>query len=521
MYFPRKIKENYQLFEIKLFKVEIIHDLKMGKRSVLLLLLMFFLGGSFFLRAQPNTLYFMKGIPQTKDLNPARPGITTGFYFSMPLFSKLDLAANTNNWAYNDLIHWRTINSLNNNPLGNSINISTDSLVLDLDKFQGKLGNKNFAYESAALTVLEGGYKKGKNFYAASITEREFTQVFFSKNLVSLLKYGDYPYVGDTYYSGNFGVGAQHYREFAFNYSHDVNKKLTIGGAAKILFGMATVQTNGMNIKATSPANGEYLDITATGRVNISAPVDFTYNSKGEIKTVNSLPNYSVSNYLSNLKNPGIAFDFGFAYRVNKKTELSASIIDLGMIGWKSNVTRLTEHGQFLYKGINLNDPTVNPPIISKLTPIINQLSDSISAAFRPDTTGTSFSTLLPAKIYFGIDYKLSDVVNLSGLSRIRIINNTIHTSLTASANALIGNGISLSASYSVMESTYDNLGLGVGIRLGVFQIYTATDNLFSPFYPSKARNMNLRIGINFIFDGTGKSGKGGSGFNQDCQCPN
>jgi hypothetical protein len=317
-------------------------------------------------------------------------------------------------------------------------------------------------------------------------------------------------------------VGAQHYREFAFNYSHDVDKKLTIGGAAKILFGMAAVQTNGLNVRGTSPANGQYLDVSATGRVNISAPVDFNYNSKGEIKSVNSLSNYSVRDYLSNLKNPGIAFDLGFAYHINKNTEFSASIIDLGIIDWKSNVTRLTEHGHFLYKGVNLNNSAVNPPVISQLTPVINQLSDSISAAFRPDTTGTSFATLLPTKIYFGIDYQLNDAINLSGLSRIRIINNRVHTSLTALANALIWDRLSLSASYSVMESTYDNLGLGIGIRAGIFQIYTATDNLISPFYPSKARNMNLRIGINFIFDGTNsdKSNKRGNGLNPNCHCP-
>lgn len=465
---------------------------------------MILLGGSHLLRAQPNTLYFMKGIPQTKDLNPARPGISGGFYFSMPLFSKLDLTANTNNWAYNDLIHRGT-------------GTRADSLVVDLDKFLGSLGNKNFVYESAALTVLEGGYKKGKNFYAVSLTEREFAEVFFNKNLVNLIKLGNYPYLGQTYYSGNFGVGAQHYREFAFNYSRDVTKKLTIGGAAKVLFGMAAVQTNRLNLKATSPANGEYLDVSATGRVNISAPVDFNYNSNVEITSVNSLPNYTIKDYLTNFRNPGIAVDLGFAYRLNKKTELSASVIDLGMIGWKSNVTRLTEHGHFLYRGVNLKDK--NGVIITQFKSVINQLSDSLSAAFLPDTAGTSFSTLLPSKIYFGIDYQLSDAVSLSGLSRVRISNNTIHTSLTASANALIWNGISLSASYSIMESTFDNLGLGIGIKGGPFQIYAATDNLFSPFYPGKARNMNLRIGINFIFNDESNK-KSESSLNPNCHCP-
>ena len=479
--------------------------MKTGKRfKIFSFVILLF--GSHLLLAQPNTLYFMKGIPQTKDLNPARPGISGGFYFSMPLFSKLDLAVNTNNWAYNDLIHWGT-------------GTRSDSLVIDLDKFRGSLDNKNFIYESAALTILEGGYKKGKNFFAVSLTEREFTSLFFGKNLVNLIQLGNYPNVGQTFYSGNGGGGAQHYREFAFNYSRDIDKKLTIGGAAKILFGMAAVQTNGMNFKITSPDNGESLDVAATGRVNISAPVSFNYSAFGEITAVNSLPNYSVKDYLTNFRNPGIAVDLGFAYRINKKTEISASIIDLGVIGWKSNVTRFTEQGHYLYRGINLNDSRENPPVIPQFTAVIDSLSNVISREFRPAHSEANFATLLPAKIYFGIDHQLNEIVNVSGLTRIRITNNRIHTSLTGSANALLWERLSLSASYSIMESTYDNLGLGVGIRAGIFQIYTAADNLFSPFYPSKARNMNLRIGINFIFDGKG-SGKSESWLNPNCHCP-
>jgi hypothetical protein len=73
------------------------------------------------------------------------------------------------------------------------------------------------------------------------------------------------------------------------------------------------------------------------------------------------------------------------------------------------------------------------------------------------------------------------------------------------------------------MESTFDNLGLGIGIKVGSMQIYTAADNLFSPFYPSTARNMNLRIGINFIFgkEDSESSGSDGNSAYPNCHCPN
>jgi hypothetical protein len=457
------------------------------------------------LKSQPNTLYFMKGIPQTKDLNPARPGIESGFYISMPLFSKLDLSANTNNWSYSDLIHWGT-------------GSRADSLVLDLPKFISATDKSNFINESAALTVLEGGFKKGKNFFALSLTEREFAEFFFHNNLIRLINYGNYPYVGAVYNSGTFGIGAQHYREFAFNYSRDISKKLTIGGAAKILFGMGAIQTNGLNVKAASPPTGAYLDVITNGKANISAPVSFSYDRWGYIDSVTN--NFKANRYLNNYGNPGFAVDLGFAVHVSKKFEFSMSLIDLGVISWKTNSYRLTENKRFLYRGIQIADPSMATlPFIETQ---INQMRDSIRDAFRPDSSHTAFSTLLPVKLYIGGDYKLNEYVSLSGLARVRMYNNLLHTSFTASANVLILKGISLTGSYSMMESTFDNLGVGIGLRGGPFQLYAATDNIISPFYPSKAKNMNLRVGINFIFDKEQEAKSPGKHkrVNSNCNCP-
>ena len=140
--------------------------MKNSQSIIFILAALMILGLSSKVKSQPNTLYFMKGIPQTKDLNPARPGIESGFYISMPLFSKLDLSANTNNWSYSDLIHWGT-------------GTRADSLVLDLNKFISAIDKSNFIKESASLTVLEGGFKKGKNFFALSLTRKGVRRVLF------------------------------------------------------------------------------------------------------------------------------------------------------------------------------------------------------------------------------------------------------------------------------------------------------------------------------------------------------
>ncbi len=461
--------------------------------SFFLLVFLYFLSGTNQLCAQPNTLYFLKGVPQTKDLNPARPGIERGFYISMPLFSKLDLSANTNNWSYNDLIHQGS-GSL------------SDSLVWDFKKYLSVLDKNNFLMESAAWTLIECGWKKERNFFAFSWTEREFSEPFFTKSLANLIYYGNAPYVGTTYHTGYFGVAAQHYREFTFNFAREINKKMSVGFAGKLLFGMSAVKTSGLNVVAGMPASGDMIDLGATGKAFISAPVDIQITNSNRFSAKSY---YDRRSYLTNFGNPGFAVDLGFTNKISKQLELSISLIDFGFISWKTDLSSFSENGKFLYRGINLDDPLNTPPTTTNIHNLFTLLSDSLAVAFHPDSTTTSFTTLLPVKMYIAGEYRLNDEVTLGGVARIRVFNNMIHTSFTASANAAFSKKFSLSASYSVMESTFDNLGLAAAYRIGPVQLYAASDNVFSFFQPASARNMNLRVGINLIFQDEAKQRKG------------
>jgi hypothetical protein len=112
-------------------------------------------------------------------------------------------------------------------------------------------------------------------------------------------------------------------------------------------------------------------------------------------------------------------------------------------------------------------------------------------------------------KLYLAGEYNVNEDISLGGVARIRMYNNLLHTSFTASANAAVTRKLSLSASYSVMESTYNNFGLAGAYRFGLFQLYAAADNVPTFFHPTTATNANLRVGINLIFQDDDKSRKG------------
>ena len=463
----------------------------------LIVLILLFLSGVNSLKAQPNSLYYLKGVPQTKDLNPARPGIDQGFYLSMPLFSKLDLSVNSNNIGFNDLIHRGT-------------GAQADSMVYDFKKFLSVLDVNNFVNESAALTLIEFGRKKGTSFYGFSWTEREFLEPFFTKNLANLIYYGNAPYVGTTYSTGYFGIAAQQYREFAFTYAKDVNKKISVGLTGKLLFGLAGIKTSGVNAVAGMPQSGDLLDLNATGKVFLSAPVEMqlVYN-KGYHFSASE--HYSTGKYLTNFGNPGLAADFGFAAKVSQKFEFSMSLIDLGFISWNKDVTSFAENNNFIFRGINLNTITATnmPPVPTDVSSLFIPLRDSLQEKFAPAQPNAKFTTLLPVKFYAAGEYKVNENVTIGAVARVRMLSNMVHTSYTASANAALSGSFSVSGSYSYMESTPVNIGLAGAYRIGHLQFYAASDNIFSFFNPTTATNANLRIGINLIYDDDAKPKKG------------
>lgn len=463
-------------------------------RFLLFLVLVFLLGltGTDGLRAQPNTFYFLKGVPQTKDLNPARPGIEKGYYIAMPIFSKFDFSINANNWGLSDIIHQGS-------------GAQSDSLVWDFKKFLSAIDKNNFVMESTALTLLDVGFKRGVNFYSISWAEREFVEPFFTKSLIDLMYYGNAPYIGTTYHTGYFGIGATRYREFNFNYARELNKKLSIGFTGKLLFGVAGVKTAGLNAIAGIPAGGDQIDTGVNGQLFSSYPEQFRVeNSLGyQILT----QKYSSgSNYFSNFGNPGFAIDLGFANKVSKQFEFSMSLIDLGFIAWKQDLTTYSENGHYLFQGLNLVVPANTSPDIENL---VKALNDSVRTIFYPEKTATSFTLLLPVKLYIAAEYKINNNVSFGALARIRMFNNLIHTSYTASFNAAVSRKFSLSGSYSVMESTFDNLGLAASYRFGPVQLYAASDNIVSFMQPTEAENLNLRVGINLIFQDVARPRKG------------
>lgn len=428
------------------------------------------------LTAQSSVLYHMKGIPQTKELNPALFNKTEAFYIGMPLLSGIDIAASTNGWTYSDLIQQGKGNL-------------SDSLVVNIDNFYNSLDETNFIREALNVTILEFGFRAGKNFIGLSLSERQFFNSNWDNNIIAPFTTGaDATLLGENYSTGDLGVSALGYHQMTLNYGREVNEKLTIGFAAKALFAYAAIDAEALNIEMVPSNDGYTIDILGKGNANFSLPGKVVYEDNMFKEMTSSNEDYIDA--MTSTDNFGLAFDFGADYQFNDRFSISASVIDLGKIAFKTNAHKLTQdENGYAFTGIDISENTDE------------EFAEDLIEAFRFRGEEGNFSMALPTKVYLSGAYALCKNFELGALTRMRFINSSVSSSLTASANAYIGKFLSLATSYSIMEGSYDNIGVGLGLRGGGMQFYAAADDIISAVNPSRANNATVRVGINILLN--------------------
>jgi hypothetical protein len=240
----------------------------------------------------------------------------------------------------------------------------------------------------------------------------------------------------------------------------------------------------------------EFLKFNATGSYNISQPFSLDFIDDG-----NSAENTTDAvKYLTNFSNLGVAFDFGVKYQLLPSLEISASVIDLGFIRWKSNAQRISHSSNFTWEGFNLSKITNQAgfdegPYLAPLRSLLDSVDDILDF----NVEQTPFNTNIPTKIYLATSYQVSKIFEAGLIDRLLIYDNQISNALTLSGNLKLGTVFSLSAGYSIMDNSYNNLSLGTALKIGPTQFYLLTDNILAINILS-AQNFNFRFGMNLMF---------------------
>jgi hypothetical protein len=437
-----------------------------------------------------NTLYFLKNNPQNKYLNPA---IQRNYksYSTFPLLGKIYINYSNTGFAYNDIIH------------KGSGNLS-DSLIIDLDKFYNTIKKNNYILVSSEISYLSFGAAQGKSFVTFDFTNKSDFRLGFDKIFLGYFINGNSMYRGSNYDLGSISLNMLSYNEIAFGVSRAINDRLTIGVRAKLLMGIANINTEKSTFNIFTSETGDKLVINSEYLIRASMPVNYKTDENGYIDDFEIKDDISPAGIVLNTNNLGYAFDFGAFYKISDRITVSAAAIDLGIINWNDNATILKQKTSYTFNGVDLSNSLDDTSADYKpIEDLFNDISDSITNQLKPTYTDQKYRTNLTGKLMISGTYNVNNWLSGGVLGRTDIYKGKWYPSLTVSANTYVLNGFSTAITYTIGNGSFNNLGLGLSTRLGAFQLYIVTDNILAPVIPHKTRNMNFAAGVNFVFGST------------------
>jgi hypothetical protein len=463
-------------------------------RSILVLTFILFISLKISEAQVSTTLYHMYGVPQSNQLNPAFQPRCDGF-LGFPMLSPLSFNADVNPLRYNDIF---------------SYNSSLDQIITfmnengDKQAFLIALDPVNAITANVSTNPLSTGWRNKQFYFTIDFTEKIESDLRFTKDFAEFILYGNG--ITDRFNFSETGLDFKYYHELALGISYDYEEQFQIGARAKVLFGMANINTRLSDM--TVRADADRWDFNSNMIFDISLPfISIPEDSAGYVmwdsisgSTQEKLPDPMTIDYVREnfgnffgTRNIGIGVDFGFNFRPIENLSISASVNDLGFIRWKNNPYQLKQEGKFGWKGIEVQlEEGWDPGKI---------LLDSLKNQMKFTSEQKAYTTALSGKVYLGLAYELNKKLKFGFVTRTRIYNYRLFNQYTFSANVMPINMFSATLSYSIIGKNYTNFGLGLSLRLGPFNMYLITDQIPSGYFlPETINSMNFRFGLNLVF---------------------
>lgn len=429
------------------------------------------------LAAQQNlTLFLMHDVPQANFVNPA-VSYNCNWIVGVPALASFDTNYNNTAFSVDDVLKSKS---------------GTDSLYFDFNKVVNDFSDTELLTSSIHYTPLYAGFWLKNNWLTFSITESVTTFNTIPKEAAELAWYGNTKFVGSEASLEGIRANGYHHREYALGLSRSVSDKLTLGIHTKLLFGKGSVytpETDG-GIRTNSRNFGLIVDLDT--EVKTSFPIDVEIDDEGFVSDISMQDDIDWMGYMMNRKNLGLGFDFGFIYEYDELTTISGSILNLGIISWKTNVNQFKSNGEFEYTGTDSSTDFNNSDYVS-------ELRDSLRHQFIPVPEANSFTSRLTPEMYIGATRELNKHLNAGAVFYSRFLRNKVQPALTLSANTQAYKRFNASVSYTAINGDFFNIGAGVGLKLGVVHLHAMADNAFGFFNLSKQRNLNLRFGLSIV----------------------
>jgi outer membrane protein OmpA-like peptidoglycan-associated protein len=410
--------------------------------------------------AQDQSLHFMSNLFQATKTNPAfRPDNKFTFHL-------LGISTGLSNSAF-------TINEF-------------DRAASDLRNFESRLQKYNYIAFNFNTDVLAFRFKVRSFDFNFNVSENLDFRLNAPGDFVKFLAFGNAPYLGQTLRFDGLGADFNYYHELGFGFSQKI-RRVTYGAKFKYLVGVANASTERSNISL----------LTDSSTYAITGEADFRYNLGGlaAMDTINTDIS-SLVNTLTDFGNTGIAMDFGASYDINDRFTVNASVLNaIGYIDWKTKAKSYEKNkAAYTFRGVTGN----SIEDISNFD--FEKLLDSLKTVFQPTELSNPYRSRITPRIF------LSGVFNINPRNKLGLLytgdlyNDNLRSGYTVSFDKQIGRIWNLCFTYSVFNNSYNNVGFGTWFRIAAFQVYAVTDNALAVLEPFDTKNVNLRVGINWVY---------------------
>lgn len=418
---------------------------------------------------QETTLSTMRSLPQATYTNPAFVPLQP-FYLGLPGISSVGAYGSSNSLSYNRAIDFET--------LGEEF---SSARLLSLSS---KLEDKNWLAAGAQLDLLSMGLRVNPRLHLRYRMSTKLNMQAMVPRDIAMLASEEFLQKANVV-SLDPSINGQAYLEHALGASYSIKEKLIIGANIKRLNGIAAIQTKQASYRIESNPQASRLRMEGEMLVHMTPSTDAFDAFELDYNSVNA----KVST------NGGWAIDLGSTYQLTPKLQLGLSITDLGSIKWTADAREFrTNKTSFTFDGLSGETPEEEQERFEGMM-------EDIADQFEPvEKSIASFSTGLPTRMYLNATYQLHRSVHASGIFFGESYAGRFLPGFTTAIHKDFGRILEASISYTAINNSYANIGAGLSVRLGPFQLYAVTDNVLAAFAWQDAKAVNARAGMNLVF---------------------
>lgn len=374
-------------------------------------------------------------------------------------------------------------------------------ISVDLRKVANSLKEKNFIGVDAHVDLFTLFRRLNKGLLTINYGVKAQADAAYNDGLFKLLGYGNAAFVGEGNPAWvNMNLNATLFQELAVGYQWNVGDRLSLGGRAKLMFGVGNVNTQRLDVNLFTDPDSYALRLVEDIAVRSSMPRVVTLKDG----VIGGNGGFGMGDLF---RNPGFGVDFGAEYRFDDHFSAVAAVRDLGFFRWSGNNIEMNGHvhdagqfyddGDFLFNGIDVDQLQLIVSDESYRERFLDTLKQYFKVDFEP---GDRYTTFLNTNLLLRGSYDLDAYNRFSAQLQGRFYGSGFRPAFTLAYNGNFYKKWDVCATYTMMPGSYDNIGLGIAGRLfKTCNIYLTTNNVMGLFKPLNSSATNVQLGIVFV----------------------